>query len=132
VNTLYHGFVRARDGGITTFDAPGAGTNQYEGTLALSINPAGVITGLFVDANNVHHGFLRVRDGTIRTFDFPRSTSTDPSSINPAATITGFYFRRSFVAHGFLRTINHPCAQASHIGFVLRASCSSASVFGPS
>src|ERR1700686_5871993 len=28
-----HGFVRALDGRITTFDAPGAGTNAGEGTV---------------------------------------------------------------------------------------------------
>jgi hypothetical protein len=32
-NLVYHGFVRAANGTITTFDAPGAGTGQYLGTL---------------------------------------------------------------------------------------------------
>jgi hypothetical protein len=36
-------------GTFITFDAPGAGTG---------INPAGVIMGLYIDANNVYHGFL--------------------------------------------------------------------------
>jgi hypothetical protein len=31
-NSVSHGFVRAKDGAITTFDAPGAGTGPYQGT----------------------------------------------------------------------------------------------------
>ena len=38
---------------IITFDAPGAGTGV--GTLVAGINPAGVITGGYFDANNVEH-----------------------------------------------------------------------------
>jgi hypothetical protein len=56
---LSHGYLRARDGTITTFDAPGAGTGSCQGTIAQSINPAGAIAGYVVDANNVAHGFLR-------------------------------------------------------------------------
>jgi hypothetical protein len=58
--TINHGFLRASDGTVTTFDVPGAGTMKYknQGTAPLGINPAGVIMGLYIDANNVHHGFL--------------------------------------------------------------------------
>jgi hypothetical protein len=38
---VYHGFVRADSGAITTFDAPGAGTGPNSGTTALSINAGG-------------------------------------------------------------------------------------------
>jgi hypothetical protein len=55
-----HGFVRARDGTITTFDAPGAGTGSGQGTFPNGhINDTGTITGYDVDNNNVRHGFLR-------------------------------------------------------------------------
>ncbi len=54
--TGQHGFVRAANGTITTFDAPGAGPN---GTFPLSINPAGDITRNYVDAKNIAHGLLR-------------------------------------------------------------------------
>jgi hypothetical protein len=47
--------VRAKDGTITTFDAPGS-----TGTFELAINPAGVITGAFSDASGATHGFLRI------------------------------------------------------------------------
>jgi hypothetical protein len=54
-----HGFVRAPDGTITTFDAPGAGTGAWQGTFPLTINPAGAVTGYYVDASGVAHGFVR-------------------------------------------------------------------------
>jgi hypothetical protein len=54
-----HGFLRAPHGTFTTFDAPGA-----RSTVPFGINPAGVITGNYVDAGNVTHGFLRIPHGT--------------------------------------------------------------------
>jgi hypothetical protein len=54
-----HGFVRDRDGAITTFDAPCAGTGSGQGTFIGDINPEGAITGNSVDNNNVNHGYLR-------------------------------------------------------------------------
>jgi hypothetical protein len=55
-----HGFVRGRDGAITAFDAPGAGTGTFQGTQPGAINPAGTVTGIYFDANNAVHGFLRI------------------------------------------------------------------------
>jgi hypothetical protein len=63
-NFVAHGFVRAPDSTITTFDAP----DDANGTFAGGINPAGTITGSYFDANFVAHGFVRARDGTITTF----------------------------------------------------------------
>jgi hypothetical protein len=68
---VYHGDVRAPDGTITTFDAPGAGTGASQGTQAANINPAGAITGNYVDASAVAHGFLRAPGGVFTTFDAP-------------------------------------------------------------
>ncbi len=66
-----HGASNASDpvGTFITFDAPGA-----VDTFPSSINPAGAITGLIIDANFVFHGFLRARDGVFTTFDPPGST----------------------------------------------------------
>ena len=61
--TINHGFLRAKDGTVTTFDVPGAGTGFNQGTAPLGITPAGEIMGLYVDANNVTHGFLFLRRG---------------------------------------------------------------------
>jgi hypothetical protein len=61
-NDVQHGFVRAPDGRITEFDAPGAGSvaGSYEGTVPLAINAAGEITGAYFDNNYVLHAFLRL------------------------------------------------------------------------
>jgi len=106
-SNVYHGFLRAPDGTITAFEAPGAGT--FQGTLAYSINPGGAITGLYVDASNVDHGFLRARDGTFTTFDAPGAGTgpgqgTIPLDNNPADAITGVYIDASGLYHGFLQT----------------------------
>jgi hypothetical protein len=94
-----HGFLRARDGTFTTFDAPGA----VNGTFSICITPAGAIIGVAVDANSVDHGFLRSRNGTFTPFDPPGSTTTIPTSVNPTEAITGFYVDPSGATHGFLR-----------------------------
>jgi len=56
--TLNHGFLRARDGTVALFDAPGAGNGFDQGTVPLGITPSGVIMGLYIDANDLTHGFL--------------------------------------------------------------------------
>jgi hypothetical protein len=56
---VWHGFLRAPDGSITTFDAPGAGTSAYLGTVPYSINTEGAITGFYIDSGIAVHGFLR-------------------------------------------------------------------------
>jgi hypothetical protein len=58
-----HGFLRAKHGTITNFDAPGAGTGTGQGTIAFSNNPADAITGYYIDAGGVYHGFLRIPCG---------------------------------------------------------------------
>ena len=100
VNSVGHGFLRAKNGTITTFDAPGAGTTgSFPGTYAVGINPEGTIAGMYTDANNGSHGFLRASDGTFTTFDPPgRIAIFAPFSfgqnlyINPDGAITGTYF----------------------------------------
>ena len=69
--SVAHGFVRTRDGAITTFDVPGAGTGVFQGTFTATVgglNPAGAITGWYVDASNVNHGYARASDGTFTSF----------------------------------------------------------------
>jgi hypothetical protein len=58
-NFVLHGFLRAKDGDFTTFDAPGAGTGFAQGTRAEFIDAGSQITGFYYDENNVGHGFLR-------------------------------------------------------------------------
>src|SRR5207253_1966579 len=59
-SNVFHGFVRAPNGTITTFDAPGAGTGPFQGTVPFCNNPPAGITGYYIDASNVGHGFLVV------------------------------------------------------------------------
>jgi hypothetical protein len=49
-----HGFWRAANGSVSTFDAPGA----VGGTFPVSINLWGQITGQAYDSSGVVHGFL--------------------------------------------------------------------------
>jgi predicted membrane protein len=108
---VHHGFVRATNGTITTFDAPGAGTGTYEGTEPIGINTAGDIAGFYIDSSGVHHGFVRVTNGTITSFDAPGAGTgagqgTIGFSINTAGAIAGVYADSSGVAHGFVRAAN--------------------------
>src|SRR5262245_43072594 len=87
-----HGFVRARDGTFSTFEAP-AGAIVID---PISINPPGVIVGSYLDASNVWHGFLRTRKDTITTFDAPGAGTapfqgTQSENINPGGVISGLY-----------------------------------------
>jgi hypothetical protein len=50
-------FLKSPDGTFTTFDPPGS-TFTVPGGVAM--NPRGVITGSFSDANGVVHGFVRI------------------------------------------------------------------------
>ncbi len=112
-------FLRSRDGTITTFEAPGAGTGTFQGTGAFfdffgtlqGLNDSSAVTGTYLDANNVFHGFLRKPNGTFVTFDAPGAdftpgdfNGTVPDSINELGVITGFYYDSNFVPHGFVFT----------------------------
>src|SRR6266851_9014766 len=99
-NNAYHGFVRAASSGsITAIDVLGAPTNiGHRGTLPISMNTGGDITGFYVDANDVRHGFVRAAaTGTITAaIDAPGAGTgltqgTVPLSIDAGGNITGFY-----------------------------------------
>jgi hypothetical protein len=106
VNSVGHGFLRAKNGTITTFDA-----TTYPPCCIWSfpsgITPAGAITGSFNDGFTINHGFLRASDGTVTTFDVPgagasANQGTAPLGINPAGVIMGLYIDANRVSHGFL------------------------------
>ena len=97
---------------IITFDAPGAGTGPFQGTLTYAMNRMGTIAGYYFDANSVTHGFLRAPDGTFTApIDAPGGGTgpyqgTFAASINPAGAITGFVVDSTYVFHGYLRSPN--------------------------
>ena len=101
-----HGFVRAADGTITTFDPPGLPLGGA--TFALSINAAGAIVGYYLGGKFpfTNHGFVRDPQGNFTFFDPPGSTSTIADSINIGGAIAGYYSDASNVKHGFLRSDN--------------------------
>jgi hypothetical protein len=100
INFVAHGFLRARDGTITTFDPP-AGF-QIDPSFS-AINPAGGITGTYCDAITCH-GFLRSADGNFTGFDVPGFGFATGFGINPAGVITGYCQDENTGAlHGFLR-----------------------------
>lgn len=92
------------------FDPQGSVNTQPQ-----AINPAGVITGSYQDANSGfgtgYHGFVRSPNGTITVFDPLDSTNTISTNtivtgINPEGTITGYYADTFGVNHGFLTASN--------------------------
>ncbi len=93
-----HGFVRAPDGTITTFDPPGS---IY--TFARAINPVGTIVGGYAEPGYAAwHGFLRAANGTFTTFDPPGSTYNEPVAINPRGEVTGAYEGADGIFHGYV------------------------------
>jgi hypothetical protein len=106
-----HGFVRAPNGIVTSFDAPGAGLGHglNEGTVAYSINTQGVIDGEFQDSQLVFHGFLRSVAGTFTTIDVPGAgggpnQGTVTWDVNGSGSTTGYFVDPSGVFHGFVRS----------------------------
>ncbi len=115
---LAHGFIRIASTGTFTapIDAPSAGHVpssggfSFGGTIAVGIDTAGDIAGIYTDANSVFHGYVRTASGTITQFDvtgvvaaglFP---GTVPTGMNTAGDVGGFYTDGSGVNHGFVRS----------------------------
>jgi hypothetical protein len=94
---LSQGYV-LRGGAFTTIAfSPGVWT--YCG----AINPAGTITGGYLDSGGVAHGYIYYH-GVYTSFDVPGSTATFAIGINPSGIIVGYYFDFANVEHGFVRT----------------------------
>jgi len=108
-NGVRHGFLRAPNGHITTFDVPNsAGMPAIHG-----MNDLGMITGDYFETDGIVHGFLRVPDGNFTSFDGPGAGlwpwsyewgGTAPRSINQLGVTAGNYLDGNGTAHGFVRT----------------------------
>jgi hypothetical protein len=115
-NGSSYGFLRARDGALTTFDPPGgAGAfNPFDFGFGLYINPEGVITGTTFQtiSGNPYGGnyqvFVRSLDGTFTTFAAatysPCCIWSFPTGINVWGAITGSFNDGYIINHGFLRS----------------------------
>jgi hypothetical protein len=102
-SNVLHGLVRAPDGDITTFDAPGSVFTDVAG-----IDPQGTVTAWDMNASGLTHGSVRAPDGTFTIFDAPGAGTgsgqgTFPENINSEGDIIGQYIDASGVNHGFLR-----------------------------
>ena len=75
-NYVFHGYLRATNGTITSIDDLHAGTSEKQGTGSLAINASGMIAGTYADSNSVLHGFL---------YDSSTLTATT-TSLTPAPT----------------------------------------------
>jgi hypothetical protein len=107
-NNVNHGFLRSREGGFTTFEAPGADTTpgSFNGTIPNSINDLGAITGEYFDATGFSHGFLRSPEGKFTTFEVPGvgGFGSTPIAMNLEGAIVGYYTDSNFNFHAFLRS----------------------------
>lgn len=109
VGAASHGFVRAANRKITTFDP----ANSIF-TLAYAINLSRVITGSFVDASHLGHAYVRAANGSFTIFDAPGGTDTYGYAINTSGVIVGGYILNnqasSFVraTDGTISTVQPP------------------------
>jgi uncharacterized membrane protein len=92
-----HGFLRERDGDVTTIDAPGATL-----TAAFDVDNRGRAVGVYVDAAFAFHGFVREPDGTIRTIDYPGAADTQLFGINNHGRLAGAQRRSAGSFEGFV------------------------------
>jgi hypothetical protein len=123
---VLHGFLRTRDGAISTFDASGAGTGACQGTQGFAINSEGAIAGITLDTSFVRHGMLRARDGAITVFDVPGAApplGTFALSINREGATTGWYQDTSNAFHGFLRARDGAITTFDAAGAQVTSSC---------
>jgi hypothetical protein len=97
VASAEQGFLRSRDGTITTLTLPDGTPLQGQ-----SINAAGEISGSYVDSAGGVHGFLRHRDGRVEVFD--AGPQTRPESLNEEGSLTGNYVEPGNNTYGFLRS----------------------------
>jgi len=100
-NGYEHGFIRAPNGKLTSFDPPDSIYTQVYG-----LNNEGVITGSYYDATFAEHGFVRTPDGKFTSFDPVPGLATESLSINDFGEISGDYIDDGGILHGFLRSPN--------------------------
>jgi hypothetical protein len=123
-NNVMHGFLRAPNGAIIPFDAPGAGTETVgglhgtpggvpggQGTYSIAINLEWAIVGFYYDDSNLAHGFLRTPDGRFITIDDPNAGTdfrqgTFALNMNALGVIAGSYWDTGYNSHGFVRIPN--------------------------
>ena len=104
---MTRGFVRSHDGKFITFDVPGGGTGNFQGTEVSSINDAGVITGYVTDPSGAFHGYLRSPHGDLSAIDIPgagtaTNQGTQPGTTNRWDEVVGTWSDANSLNHGFI------------------------------
>lgn len=102
---VYHGFIRSTRRSITTFtvfNAPCAGTAQYSGTIANTINAGGAVAGICTGDDQVTHAFVRASDDTYSVLDMD-CIETSTVAINTRGTVGGYCQGPDKVYRSFLR-----------------------------
>ena len=107
-NSVRHAFYRDSLGNFTSFDAPGAGTGEAQGTYAMGINAAGDITGYFLDSNSIAHGYVRNQSGSFLVFDdsnagIQSGQGTFACCINRMGQVAGDFLSTQGKLRGFFR-----------------------------
>jgi len=96
---LTHGFVRAHDGTMTTFDVPGG----FDHVTVTGINAAGDVVGT-ANNNAAYLAFVRKHDGTFAVFNPSGCPQAFGAAIGFDGTVVGnCYIVGDFVYHGFTR-----------------------------
>jgi hypothetical protein len=99
----WEGFVRNRQGDITTFSIP-------LGAQPTAVNGRGDITGHTSEYYPAGDGFVRERSGNITVFDVPDAANCSgshayPVSINNRGDVAGYYsFGEACTVRGFVRS----------------------------
>jgi len=93
------GFIRAKDGGITTFAVPG---DDVTGTMPSRINKAGTVVGFYQTSDGRVHGFTRSIDGSIIPIDVPGAAHTWAFGINDKGRVSGTFQMENGINAGFI------------------------------
>jgi hypothetical protein len=110
-----HGLMRYPNGHLKSYEVPGAGAGEEQGTscpgCSVGLNLFGTTAGYYTDSNNLQHVYLRNFNGQATTFDTPGDPSLGtncfsdcPLGLNDWGAVTGLYLDGNYVSHGFLRT----------------------------
>ena len=94
--TTNHSFTVSKKGGFTSFDPPGATSDE-----ASTVSPSGEVVGAYVDSGGVTHGYA-LSHGTFTTDDPPGSVFTFNGGGNAEGDIAGIWVDSANVGHGFL------------------------------
>ena len=97
LNGVPHGFMRASNGAITTFDPEGSVATQ-----GYAVNSSGTTAGYFFTySGSPAQGFTRTADGTFVNFSVTGAASTFAQDLNDNNEVTGTYYDTNGEPHGY-------------------------------